>query len=65
MVLQAGLDLPVWGTAKPNHPVAVTFDGKTTKTTSGRGGKWNVTLPPRQASRNEFTLRVRREQPMN
>ncbi len=45
MVLQQGIEIPVWGWASPGEKVTVTL-GKTTVTTrTGRDGKWKVKLP--------------------
>jgi len=44
MVLQQGINVPVWGWAEEGEVVAVTFRGKTVKTTA-QGGKWMVKLP--------------------
>ena len=45
MVLQRNKPLHIWGWAAKGEAVAVTFRGKTYKTTTGSGGKWEVTLP--------------------
>jgi len=43
MVLQRGVELPVWGTADDGEEVTVTL-GKDTQTTKAQGGKWQVKL---------------------
>ena len=48
MVFQQRKPVPVWGWADPGEPVAVTFRGKTVRTTA-QGGKWKVTLPAQKA----------------
>ena len=48
MVLQAGMEVPVWGTASPGEPVRVSFAGQTQATTAGPDGKWMVRLKPLQ-----------------
>jgi len=43
MVLQQGMDLPVWGWADDGEEVKVSFRGKTVKA-KAKGGKWMVKL---------------------
>ena len=43
MVLQQGMDLPVWGWADEGEEVKVSFRGKTVKA-KAKGGKWMVKL---------------------
>src|SRR5689334_23257255 len=43
MVLQQGMDLPVWGWAEDGEEVKVSFRGKTVKA-KAKGGKWTVKL---------------------
>jgi sialate O-acetylesterase len=43
MVLQQGMDLPVWGWADEGEEVKVSFRGKTAKV-KAKGGKWTVKL---------------------
>src|SRR5215471_16883993 len=43
MVLQQGMDLPVWGWADEGEEVKVSFRGKTVKAKT-KGGKWMVKL---------------------
>jgi Domain of unknown function (DUF303). len=43
MVLQQGMDLPVWGWADEGEEVKVSFHGKTAKA-KAKGGKWTVKL---------------------
>ncbi len=61
MVLQAGANLPVWGTADPGETVTVSLGGspKTEATaTADANGKWKVELPSRPASPIPTTLTV-------
>jgi sialate O-acetylesterase len=44
MVLQRGMDVPVWGSADPGEAVKVTFNGQTRSTTTSADGKWIVRL---------------------
>src|SRR5215831_8730242 len=50
MVLQQGMDLPVWGWADDGEDVKVTFRGKTVKAKAS-GGKWMVKLGKLEAGR--------------
>lgn len=43
-VLQQGVPVPVWGTARDGEEIVVTFAGKAA-TTTAKGGRWSVTLP--------------------
>jgi sialate O-acetylesterase len=45
MVLQQGINVPIWGTSKPNDAVSIAFAGKIIKTNADVGGKWMVKLP--------------------
>ena len=58
MVLQQEATLPVWGWAKPQEKVTVTFAGRTANTTAGSDGKWRVDLPALPAGTPAGTLRV-------
>lgn len=48
-VLQQQMPIPVWGTADPGVPVAVTLNGKTVHTTSSKTGEFLVRLPAETA----------------
>ena len=50
MVLQRGMDVPIWGTASPGEKVAVSFSGQTKSATADAKGAWRVKLAPLQAS---------------
>jgi sialate O-acetylesterase len=45
MVLQQGIEIPVWGWASPGEKVTVTLDKNIAKTRTGKNGKWRVNLP--------------------
>lgn len=45
MVVQQGMQVPVWGFARPGAQVSVVFAGTTKETTADREGKWMVYLP--------------------
>jgi len=55
-VLQQGMALPVWGTAKDGENVTVQFDGDTAKTVAN-DGKWSVRLKPHKAG-GPFTMTI-------
>jgi sialate O-acetylesterase len=44
MVLQNGMQVPIWGTADPGEKIRVKFDGQTKSTTADPTGKWMVRL---------------------
>ncbi|HWH70520.1 MAG TPA: sialate O-acetylesterase, partial [Candidatus Sulfotelmatobacter sp.] len=54
VVLQQGVAVPVWGTAKNGETVTVTFQGQVVSTTA-KGGYWVVELQPLQAG-GPFTM---------
>ena len=45
MVLQQGIEIPVWGWASPGEKVTVTFENNTASTRTGKNGRWRVNLP--------------------
>lgn len=49
MILQQGIDAPVWGIATPGQAVKVEFLNHVIKTKADQGGKWMVKLPPLKA----------------
>jgi len=51
MVLQRDLPVPIWGTAKPNTKITVTFAGQQQQTTADSHGAWMLKLAPLQASK--------------
>ena len=58
MVLQQGLNVPIWGKADPGENVKVTFAGQTKTATAGDDGKWRVTLDPLKAAAEGRPLTV-------
>ena len=44
MVLQQGMEVPIWGTASPNEKVSVSFRGQTKTAEASADGKWRVKL---------------------
>ena len=45
MVLQRGINAPVWGMADPGEKITVSIDGNSMTTTAAPDGKWMVVLP--------------------
>jgi sialate O-acetylesterase len=43
-VLQAGMPVPVWGTAAAGDSISVAFGGRTVRTVASGDGKWSVSL---------------------
>jgi len=58
MVLQQGLPLPVWGTAEHGERIVVEFAGHTAVAIAAATGRWQVTLPPQNASREPRPLMI-------
>jgi sialate O-acetylesterase len=50
MVLQQGMDVPIWGTANSGEQVTVDFDGQSKSDIADGNGDWMVTLNPMSAS---------------
>lgn len=50
MVLQRGIEVPVWGTADAGAKVTVSFAGQTVNTKAGKDGQWRAFLKPLVAS---------------
>jgi len=57
MVLQRGLQTPVWGWTEPGQRVAVQMAGKTSQARVDRTGRWQAKIGPFQAG-GPFTLTV-------
>jgi sialate O-acetylesterase len=58
MVVQRDLPVHIWGKAKPDEGVAVTFRGATQSATADSLGRWSVYLPPGAAG-GPFDLTIR------
>lgn len=58
MVLQRGMDVPVWGTAAPGEKVTVTFSGQSKSATADDKGAWRVKLAPLTASTQPQVLTI-------
>ncbi len=57
MVLQRGLELPIWGGAAPGEQVTVSTCGQEQSTVAGDDGKWMVRLDPIEMA-GPFTVTV-------
>jgi sialate O-acetylesterase len=57
MVLQQGVNVPVWGWADEGEEVTVEFKGQKLKARA-KDGRWRVTLPRLKASAEPAVLRV-------
>ncbi|MCC9137555.1 sialate O-acetylesterase [Pontibacter silvestris] len=57
MVLQRGVDIPVWGTSNPGNQVTVELEGNRVKTVAGQDGKWILHMPSMQAG-GPYAMRV-------
>jgi sialate O-acetylesterase len=58
MVLQQGMELPVWGWADAGERITVSFNGATVRTKATKNGKWLAELPLQQAG-GPFTLTIK------
>lgn len=58
MVLQAGPDVPIWGTAAPGERVLVTLDAKVEKTIADGQGRWRVWFDVSAMSSHPLTMTV-------
>ena len=58
MVLQQEAAVPVWGWARPQERVIVTFGNEKAETTTGSDGNWRINLPALQAGTPAGTLTV-------
>src|SRR5581483_6913334 len=57
MVLQAELNVPVFGSAAPGEQITVEFNGQKKTTNADKEGKWLVRLDPLKAG-GPFELKV-------
>ena len=61
MVLQRNTEVPVWGTAKANETVTVSFNGQTISTRASAKGTWQIKLKPMQADSRPQDLVIKGE----
>src|SRR3989304_8799611 len=52
MVLQRGVQVPVWGWADSGEKVTVSFVSQVKTTTADKNGNWSVKLEPMKADKN-------------
>lgn len=57
MILQRGINIPVWGKAKPGTVVQIKFSHHNVSTTSNDQGKWQLYIPMMEAG-GPFTMTV-------
>jgi len=57
MVLQQGIEIPVWGWADKNERIRVTFNNETVRTRADKEGNWMVKLPVQKYG-GPFTLTI-------
>ena len=57
MVLQQGVDVPVWGTADEGEKVTVEFEGQKVSTIT-KDGHWMVKLAPLKVSRKPLSMTI-------
>ncbi|HKL33474.1 MAG TPA: hypothetical protein VJ919_13115, partial [Tangfeifania sp.] len=60
MVLQQGIEIPVWGRAAQGEEINVTFNGETVRAVANEDGKWMVKIPSQKYG-GPFTLTVNGE----
>jgi sialate O-acetylesterase len=58
-VLQRGEPVPVWGAAAPGEKVTVEFSGQSASAVAGADGRWQIVLPPLEASATPRDLVLR------
>ncbi len=59
MVLQSGIELPIWGKAVPGSMIEVTLGDQRMNTVASEEGRWSVRCSPRESSFEPITLTVR------
>lgn len=57
MVLQRGVEIPIWGKAWPKESVEVTFNKKSVNVKADASGNWMVKLPKQKAG-GPYTLQI-------
>ncbi len=58
MVLQRGMEVPVWGWAEPGSNITVEFAGQKKTGVADENGRWQVSLDPMSASSAPRTMTV-------
>lgn len=59
MVLQAEIEVPIWGTASPSERVTVTLGSEKKKTVADDDGNWQVRFSPRPSSATPVKVSIR------
>ncbi len=59
MVIQRGVEAPVWGWADPGEKVSVSFGGETKTAITEKDGKWSVKLTKLEASASPRELTIK------
>ncbi|MGJ8743546.1 alpha/beta hydrolase fold domain-containing protein [Polaribacter sp.] len=59
MVLQRGMQVPVWGTETAGQEILVSFAGQQKRTTADESGKWKIQLDPLKTSKTGSNLIVK------
>ncbi len=59
MVLQRGVEVPIWRRADQGEDVTVSFAGQTNKAVPNTNGKWIVKLDPMKASSESRTMTIK------
>lgn len=58
MVIQRGVEAPVWGWAEAGEKVSVSFAGETKTAVADKDGKWSVKLSKHEASAKPVDLKI-------
>ena len=58
-VLQCGMAVPVWGTAKPGDQVSISFAGQNVTARAGADGKWKTQLDPMKVSAEPARMTIK------
>jgi len=58
MVLQQGIECPIWGWADPGESVTIELNGKTHKTKADQAGRWETKLQKLLASSKPTTIKI-------
>jgi len=58
MVIQHGMEVPVWGDADPEEKVTVSFGKQSLQTKADKDGKWMIKLQPMKASADARVMTI-------
>jgi len=61
MVLQQSRKVPIWGTAKPNERISVSFNKQHVSVLADADGKWKVELQPMKANKKPQQMTIKGE----